>query len=232
MSLLVVLKLLCDVLFYLALASSFADKFGARPFLILPVLVLAACWWLSFRLREKGWLRFVPLLGMGLLVPLLSGRTELILFAPAALYCVVLAARDFYGVAQDGYAPLFSIMSRILLGYLFFAVFFVGLDGLERAVLPYTVAFLVCSVLLLRLSRLDEVTLSQPAFQWMNLAYVAGAVVLALLCASPQGRTLALSAGGFVGYYVLRPVVGAVLFVVSGGLNLVARWLRSTVCSS
>lgn len=183
MNLVFFLKTFSDLCYY-GIFSAFIASFYGLTGSILPQLAaisLAAALCRAVEGKAPGSpLHFGPLL-LCLPALLLSTRTaELVILVPAvayAVFCVV--SRRMHPTYYES-TDTFLLQLKLLPLPALFAVVLLQLDRLEAYSLPYVLAFLLASVMLLRMLRHDEATLRQPRFRLMNGLSLA---VLCLVCA-------------------------------------------------
>lgn len=215
MNLALFLKMFSDICFYLAFGCFFGSTFGQQSFLMPAAALMALCAvaarWIDGK-KPGSLLRFTPLLLFGALAlypPDLQGW--IVLIPPAGFLVYALWKRDLtpsYYQENDN----FFLMLKIPILPLISALLLMQKTRLERFALPYLVAFLLGSVLLLRLLRHDEETMSRPQFRVMNLLAVAGAVLGAVIVFSKPFRhgvaaILSLILTGIVDviFFLLKP---------------------------
>lgn len=216
MNLVFFLKIFSDVCYYLAFACFFGSTFGQESFLMPAAALLALCAalgrWID-RKKPGSFLRFFPMLLLGALAidpPELAGC--IVLIPPVGFVLYALWRRRFtpnYYQENDN----FFLMLKIPVLPLVFAILLMEKARIERFSLPYLVAFLLSGVLLLRLLRHDEETMSRPQFRLMNLAAISGAVLAALVMFSPffrravaKGLSLLLSGVVSLLFYLFKPL--------------------------
>ena len=211
------LKIFSDICYYLAFACFFGSTFGQESFLMPAAALLALCALLSRLIDEKkpnSLLRFLPLLLLGALAadpPDIAGYIVLILPAGYVIYSVW---RRRFTPSYYEQIDKFSLMLKVAVLPLIAALLLMEKARIERFSLPYLVAFLLCSVFLLRLLRHDEETMSRPQFRIMNLLALPGAVLTSLILFSRPFRRavlkiLSLLLGGVASliYYLFKPLI-------------------------
>ena len=216
MNLALFLKIFADVCYYFAFACFFGSAFGLErtlmPVAALLAVIAVVARWIDGK-KPGTILRFLPLLLLGALI-----------YYPSELagYIVLVLPVGFVGytIWKRGFTPNyyqendnFSLMLKIPILPLVAALLLMQKSRLEQYALPYLVAYLLATVLLLRLLRHDEETMSRPQFRVMNLLAVAGAVVAAVVVFSKTfrhavGTLLSLILSGImeVVFFLLRPL--------------------------
>lgn len=221
MNLVCFLKILCDLCYFGTFACFFAGSFGLTGSLIpqfcLVALVCALSRLLEDHFPAKPRLRFLPLPLLPLVLLLPAQTAGRILLLPAILYVVWTAWRSAYDVDYFQAVDTFRLELKILPIPAVFALIAQQGSRLERFSAPYLLVFLLCSVLLLRMVRHDEDTLSQPRFRLMNGLSLAAVLAVCGLVGSPAFRGLLLWLAKALWRLVSWPLL-AVTVAVGGGL--------------
>ncbi|MCC8099575.1 MAG: DUF4129 domain-containing protein [Clostridiales bacterium] len=230
MTALVLLKLLSDLGIYYAFGGFFAALAGAEaPLLLAAYGVQSAVGLLTYLLRERGWLRFLPLalLAVGWLLPG-GSLAAWVAIAPPALYVIWLAAGTRYLPEQSRQLDIFSVFWKALLVFCLFLLMVGCGDLLAAITIPAGLIGLACCVLLNRSLRHDLAVCCQPRYQAMNLALTAG-IGLAALGLSSRGFLHGCAAAlRWVYETVFAPILMA-LFQLLGAAIQVVLWLFSWV---
>ncbi len=186
MILMVFLKTAAEVGFFYTLAGIIGHFFGLDDVcLLLSVIVFAVFMTLSYLLRNRKVLRFVPLLGLGC-VALLPGfnLTAAIVMAPMAVYLVIIAAKDTYEPDRERQTDFFSLYWKLAIAFLVIAAVAGKMPLVKGQTIPLILIVLTCSVLLMRALRHDRTVYDKPSYQLVNLLIVAGVGVVAFLISS------------------------------------------------
>ena len=217
------LKILTDLCYYGTFAAFFASIYGLTGS-ILPQFALLALAAALSRMADRKHpgkpVRLLPLVLCLLAFAIPTQTAGLVILAPAALYVMFCCAT---GRTQPRYYDTMDTFSLELKLLIFPAMFAVGLVQLRRAEqfsLPYLLVFLLGSVLLLRMLRHDEATLSQPRFRIMNGLSLA---LLCLVCGflgSPLFRSLAAAM-----FKAIWRVLSIPVLVVLGGVGMGLIWV-------
>ncbi len=189
MLILVFLKMLADLGFY----STFAGLLGAiptieiQPFVIVAsVPAMALVFTLSYLLRNRKMLRFLPFL----LVPLAAflpgfNLPAAVFLLPMVVYMVILAAKKLYEPDYPNARDLFSLYWKLAVVALIIATLSELLGGqktLSRETIPLILLTLTASVLLMRTLRHESSAYRRPSVVLLNvgilLFVLAGAFVL------------------------------------------------------
>ena len=227
MNLVFFLKIFADLCYYGMFAAFFASSYGLTGSLLpqFGLLALAAAF---SRMADRKWpklpLRFLPLLLCPVAFLLPTQTAGLVILAPAALYvvfcCVAQRTQpDYFSVADSFFLEL-----KLLIFPALMAVALAQLSRAERFSLPYLLVFGLGSVLLLRMLRHDEQTLSQPRFRVMNSLSVAALCLLCGIMGSPFFRSLLGT--------VLKAawkVVSFPIFLVLGSAGALLAWFLESV---
>ena len=227
MNLVFFLKIFTDLCYYGLFAAFFASIYGLTGSLLPQFALLslaAALSRMADRKRPETPLRLLPLLLCPAAFALPAQTAGLVILAPAALYVL------FCGVTrrtQPEYYPCtdaFWLELKLLAVPALMAVALMQAQRAERFSLPYLLGFFLGSILLLRMLRHDETTLSQPRFRLMNGLSILG---LCLVC-------------GVVGSELFRNLLGLVLkavwkvlsipaLLILGGVGAGMIWLLDSV---
>lgn len=180
MSLLVALKVVCDLSLLCCVAAVVAPWFTlSAGNLLLPLLCCGVGIFAAAQLSEKGRARYAGLVfcaaapflsetGVGLAVTLLM-----------ALYCVYIIHMDLLTLYYDGYHDFFLTGAKFVAGCFVFAS--INMDWLDM--MPYGVLYFAGGVFLLRMLRLGEHAGRQSLL--LNAAAMIGAMVVGCgLCAA------------------------------------------------
>ena len=204
MSLCFGIKALCDLSLYFIYAQIFCACFGVSLDGRLPLLLLAAAGGLCHALRERGWVRFAPLLLLPLCLLLLPGLPGLLTLLVPAAYLGVTAARGLFRIEHSECCDNFRRGALLLLPLLILPLF--GASRVwVRGVLPLAVLYLTCGVLLLRMLRHEPSVLSQPRFIALNSAVLLLTLAVTALLSSPMALEALKGGLGWVYLHVIMP---------------------------
>ncbi len=172
MNLVFFLKIFCDLCYYFVFAGFFAGAYGQNALQFPAILGLSFVACLCRLVWDKNpfkrwYLLPLPLAAAVFAIP--AQRAGYVLLIPAVLYVLwtVWSRRmqpDYYDAADH-----FRLELKILPLPLLFAIILQQASPVEQYSAPYLLAFLLASVLLLRMVRHDENTLRQPKFRLLNL---------------------------------------------------------------
>lgn len=147
------------------LMSFISDIFDLRLVHFGTLAFVAFVLWLSFLIRNK-WLgiRLIPLLLLGILVPIASIEDIVFVFVPIMIFTMYIIISDSYTVNQDEYTNMRGV-----------AVTYIALTGFVSLLIQgtgagYLGAALVCGIMLARDLRHDIATLKQPGYVTLNLS--------------------------------------------------------------
>ncbi|MCD8123994.1 MAG: hypothetical protein LUE23_03025 [Lachnospiraceae bacterium] len=230
---LVLLKCLSDLGFYYAFAGFFALLAGAEaPFLLACLGLQALTGTLTFPLRERGSLRFLPLsLLAGIFFLPGGGWTGWLAALPPAVYMIYLTAEKLYLPDWSAQVDIFHIFWKVLLGFCMLALL-VGCGAQLAAItIPAGLISLVCCVLLLRSLRHDLSVCCTPRFQAMNLAAAVGVLMGAAIFSSDAFLDAVRMFLAGVYQTVFYPLLLGCVYVLAGVLRVVV-WLFSRISFS
>lgn len=220
------LKILTDLCFYTCFSAFFAGLCGLES-TILPQLVLAAgaaafsraCW-----AKKPGPLRFAPLLLLAAIFVLPCETAGRAILLPVAAYVLWTVWSKRFDLSYFSSADVFSLECKLLPLPAVFALVMGQAEMIERFSIPYFLVFAFGSVMLLRMLRHDEATLSQPRFRLMNLLSLALLCLAGAAVGSPWFRQAVMSVLGAVWNVIAYPIfwvvggMAAIIAVVLGGL--------------
>ncbi len=219
MNLVFFLKIFCDLCYYAIFAGFFAGAYGQQTLQFPALLLLAAVACLCRLLwdREPFKRRYLIPLPLVLTVFAIPAQTAgTILLGPAVLYTgwTVWSRRmqpNYYDTADH-----FRMELKILPLPLLFAITLQQLTRIERFAAPYALAFVLASVLLLRMVRHDETTLRQPKFRLLNLLNLALVCLACAVLGSAWFRGLLLTGLKLIWKAISWPLLAVMLTVGVG----------------
>ena len=216
MELYVVMRFLCDFAFYFSTIGYLASYFGSGQPMIVPLLLLLLVGSLSYPLRKKGALRYLPLVLLLGCLPYAATPADWAVLGAAALYLVLAVAKGHYLPRYEDYHDFLSKGRWCLLAVYGGSLLFHYLRGaqvgilprLEEYGLPFLVMYLPCAILLLRLLRHEDAVLTQRRFQIQNLLTVLISLALGFAASSQtvlDGVAAALKA--FYHWVIMPPLL-------------------------
>ena len=211
------LKIFTDLCFYTCFSAFFAGLCGLES-TILPQLALAAAAGALARalwVKKPGPARVFTLFLLILCFVLPCETAGRVILIPATAYVLWTVWRCRFDLGYFAAADVFSLECKLLPLPALFALVLGEAATLERFSIPYFLVFALGSILLLRMLRHDEQTLSQPRFRLMNL------LSLALLCL----------AGAAMGSPWFRHAVSAVLKTVWSVVAVPLFWVVGGVAA-
>ena len=223
------LKIAADLAFYYTLVGPPSLHFGGSSGALLGCLLLVTlCFVLSYCLRNRGALRFLPLALVAgcFFLPGAETATGVVLL-PAWAYAVYLAARRVYEPEWSHQVDIFSLFWKLFLVYFAFELLLrVSDEAVTLSVMMGTV-MLLCSVLLMRSLRHDPQVYCQAKYQLLNLALVAAALAAAGLLSSRTFLNGCFAVLKTV-YLAVAKVLVQLLFWVIEGIAKLFSWLKIT----
>ena len=241
MLILVFLKMMAETAFYCTFAGLLGQIFDVdRGTVVLAVPVFALSFMLSYLLRNRKALRFLPLLLIGV-IGFLPGRSIPlgILLLPPAIYMIVLAAKKRYEPDHGSAVSILSLYWKLAIVAIIIAALIeygkTGVDPwgeilwesgenrmLSEETLPLVLMTLISLVLLTRTLRHDPAVQNSPKLVFVNLLTIILVSGFAFLLSSEWFRNGAV--------WVLRilatPIVYLLSFLVVGVTRLFM-WLMS-----
>lgn len=233
MTSLVFWKALFDQAFCYTFLGSLGAFFGARLWpMVLAGWLAALGAVLSFRLKERGQLRLLPLALplLALLSPGLSLAEALPILAGTG-YGLFAAYRQDYLPDYDRQTELFGVYWKALLALIVVGILFGQVEGVTAVTLPWGALGAACSVLLTRSLRHDPEVLSDRAFRLWDLVTVLSPALLALLLSSKPFLAGCAGILGAVYDHLIAPALN-VLFLCVGAVIYGLVWLFSLLIKS
>ncbi len=224
------LKMCSDLGILLSAAGFFAVEFGGHFLYMLGASVwLAVLFAFSAMLREKGWLRFLPLTA-GALCFLPGGlvMADLIVIGAACLYVIWLCFLGTYVPVWDRQVEIFSFFWKILAGVLVFEAV-MDLRTAAASTLPAGLITLVCCILLNRALRHEASVYRTLHFQLVNAAGLAGVGAAAVLLGSPVVLRAVGAALSWFYEHVISPILMALIWLfveLMKGFNWILQLIR------
>ena len=226
MAVMMALRITADLALFYTFGGFVAAKCGGTG-AVWGMIIQCLCFELAYALRERGRLRFAALVPMVLgWVIYARSLPDCILLIPAALYVIWLVAKEDFSLDYERHKSVFGGFLLALVIFLVVAWFMRSLDVFSAVAMPYAVAMLVCTVLLMRSLRHEKQVYCQRRYQLVNLAAVAAVGGAAWVVSSKTVR-------GGVGVllkafhqHILSPIfellLNALLYILQG-----AAWLFS-----
>ncbi len=223
------LKMTADLGILLSAAGFFALQLGghAAPLLLsLPVFALLFAF--SFLLKDRGILRFLPLIAAGLLFlyPGLSLTDAVILLTELA-YLVWLTVRQAYMPVWETQTEIFSVYWKVFLGVLILE--WLGAPAETRAMtLPAGLTASACCILLNRSLRHEPSVYRTLRFQAVNLIGLAAVGFAALLLGSETFLNLVGTGLGWFYNTLIAPLLMGIIYLFIQLIKGIA-WLFSFI---
>jgi hypothetical protein len=222
MTVLLIVKLLCDFSYYFLFAHYIGSFSGVSYSLPLTLAALVAAGTLSGLLEKRGKLRLLPAVAAFALLLQVRALPDAIVLLPPLLYLWTLCYKGLYWPDGDEYKDVFSIQWKLLLVLPLLLLLTLDLDAMQRNCLPLLVLFLATAVLSLRMMRHSPAVLSLPRFQVQNALTVA-AVGLAAWALSSDAFFAAVG-GVFAGIrWLLAPIAELVVWGLANGVGLLMK---------
>jgi hypothetical protein len=153
MTVLLIVKLLCDFSYYFLFAHYIGSFSGVSYSLPLTLAALVAAGTLSGLLEKRGKLRLLPAVAAFALLLQVRALPDAIVLLPPLLYLWTLCYKGLYWPDGDEYKDVFSIQWKLLLVLPLLLLLTLDLDAMQRNCLPLLVLFLATAVLSLRMMR-------------------------------------------------------------------------------
>lgn len=224
------LKMSSDLGILLSAAGFIAVTTGGHfIYMMLAALWLAVLFAFSALLREKGWLRFLPMAGAALcfLFPDMA-LTDYLVIGAACLYVLWLCYAGTFMPTWDTQKEIFSIYWKVLAGVFVFEAL-LDFSSAAASTLPAGVMALACCILLNRALRHEESVYRTMRYQLVNLAGLAAVAFAALLLGSPAVLGAVGAALGWIYDNLISPVLMALLYVfiqLIKGISWLFSWIH------
>ena len=223
MILIFVLAIISDIVFYMMIANFVTHaEFGSGVITLTPLVVMAIAAASSYMLNNiRPVLRFLPILLLSLCFHQVQNAGAFLLML---LPCLYLSLNIFN---KNFVFDIDRLRQKILLcmKLSFLPLIAVIFRGYEYLIAVYYFHFLfvyfVCAIYLMRVTRADIKTISNPKFIIINLATVIGSLALLSLLGSPQVMRLLLQGLRFVYFNFVIHILLFAANVVIGFLALI-----------
>lgn len=226
MAVMMALRITADLALFYTFGGFVAAKCGGTG-AVWGMIIQCLCFVLAYALRERGRLRFATLVPMVLgWVIYARSLPDCILLIPAALYVIWLVAKEDFSLDYERHKSVFGGFLLALVIFLVVAWFMRSLDVFSAVAMPYAVAMLVCTVLLMRSLRHEKQVYCQRRYQLVNLAAVAAVGGAAWIVSSKTVRGAAVEVLKVFHQHVLNPVLEFLLNVLLYIMQAVV-WLCS-----
>ena len=212
------LKVLCDLTYYFAVASTIGTAAGQTGLVPMTPLILTLCAFGYHFLSTKTekWYKYLPVLGVPLVFLFTGSRADVVVSVPAALYTCWYVWKRPYTPGHSTAISNFFMCLKILPFPVVLAFLAGDKAGIRDVVIPYFFMFLVLSVMLLRMLRHDAATMAQTRFKVLNLSGIAAVCAAGWLLSSGWMLWFFRLVGTGIAQYILKPVFSLFLYIVSG----------------
>lgn len=219
----VILKVCADLGFYLSVAGTLGAAFGAQSAqLFIGWFALTAAGLLSWLLRSRGVLRFLPLAAAAAALFCFAdfSTAETVVLLPELAYVVYLAAVRRFEADQEIERQAFSVLWKLLIAETLICLIARVPQYVTHVGLPIGLITMLCQILLIRSLRHEEEVRSRPRYQLTELLLAVSVAAVILLLGSETG--VHLIGAGLKGLYfaflfpLLSLLVRAAVFVFTG----------------
>lgn len=230
MTVIVFLKIVSDLGFYFTFAGFFASMAKASAVnMLISILVMGLSVAVSFMLRGKGRLRFLPI-ALSVLCVLLPGTSigGIIVLIMPVLYCAYVMAKELYVPEWDSQVSTFSLYWK-----LFFLLIPIGalagkISIIYSFVIPCGILTLVCLVLLMRSLRHEQEIYTSRKYQIVNLGILLAVGLLALFLSSDLFLGAVVAFFKAIYTYIVSPILLVIIYVILAVMKVLA-WLFSFI---
>ena len=225
MLILVFLKSLSDAAFYMTLAGSVAVGAGVPAAAVYAsVFISGAAGAVSWLMREKRQLRFLPVILYGLLFLFDIKAALYLFFAPLAGYSAYTAYKKSFEPDLTGQQSIFKLFIPLFLFLLLFTVL-ISRDSAVWSICLYSgIIMLISSVMIMRTARHDREIIASSRFQALNAAVIAAFLIIVSLLGSKEAASPFLNLLLKL-YLLLADVLVYVLSLIIKLLTPVFNWL-------
>lgn len=224
MLMMVLLKIISDLGFYLTVVGFLLAHFGAKPELMFAGAgIVSAAFLCTYFLRERGILRFLPLLGLAGLY-FLPGMEiiDYVTAAPMAVYTVFLCISKAYEPEWDRQVSILSLFWKVFAGVFLLNILFGDPEFLIRTAIPAGIVTLAADILLARSLRHEPSVYRSARYQLVNLAAVAAVLLVAAFLSSPVFLSAVTTALVLFYEHVAGPLL---MFLIYAAIGLARRAL-------
>ena len=214
MILVFVLTMISDIAFYMIFANFITHaEFGSGVVTLVPLIVMSVVATFSYLLNNiRPVLRFLPIL----LLPICFYWTQntgafLLLLLPCIYLSINISEKNFtFSMDRLRQKILFCMKTSFLP---LVAIVFMGYEYLISVHYFYFLfIYFFCAIYIMRVTRADEKTISNPKFIMINLATVTGSLVLLSGLGAPQVMRVVMQIIGFI-YFNL--VLHGLMFAIN-----------------
>ena len=179
MILVLYLKTLCDISYYMCYGSFMVGMLGTSSYLLCCTLLLSLCIPLSMVIDSKSPktpLRFIPIAAASAVVILLQDVVTALILTPAVVYIFYISMKRLYHTSYGHTLDSFYTLIKPLALFTGIAVISPIRGELAAHSMPFILIYLIGTLLLIRMLRHTEDTLDQPGFLIMH------AITIAIVC--------------------------------------------------
>jgi len=171
------LRMLTDLSLFYSFAAFIAASYGGSG-IFVGALIQCLCFGLSSAAGNKRPLRLLSLIPMGLCWYLYrTSLADCLLLIPTTLYIIRLVFKGDYALDHARQSRIFSLFLKIIPFFIIFGFLIGKGTSVTQITLPFTAAFLIGSVFLLRSLRHTPKIYCQKKYQLVN-AFALTAVVV------------------------------------------------------
>ena len=178
------LLILCMLSFYFSTMGFLCFAAGMTGGMAVPFALLVSGWFVSYLLRDKGALRFLPLFLVAGCFAYVRNVADAVFLVPVCGFVIFAVAKNFYG---PDYRKLINIYFRCFIAVVIGTVLSILLpesDTEKWLILIYSLIFMLSGVLSCRILRQADGTLRQWKFRAVNIAMMVVLCVVALFLSS------------------------------------------------
>ncbi len=230
MPMIVLLKILSDLGFYYTFVGTAAAALGSSSIAILIAMgVESICFTAAFALRNRGWMKYLPV-GVMALCFLIPGAdiAGIIAMAVPIGYSAWLVHDGTYIPDWSKQVSIFRFFWKVLLAGAVVALAFGFYREAAAVGAPASAITMICQVLLMRALRHDTSVYSQKKYQMMDLSIVLLLALVAAFMSTNFFLDTCSVALEYIYQYGIRLLIMGALYVVLQVVNFVV-WIFSFI---
>ena len=210
-------KTICDLSLWFASAGLILSIFGSFGASVWPAAIMAAVSAVCRALDgKKQWIRLLPLIALGGCAFFIQSVLDALLIVPPMVYVVLIHVGARYSLQYESSKKYYRITAMVLLAVTFLAAVSGGAEIVEKRMLIYLTAFLLCGVLMLRQLRSDEHMQREWRLRLIDTGLLAGCLAAVFFFSS---NWFVGAAGGVLGAFnnaVIKPTADFINGLLGG----------------
>ncbi len=216
MELLVLLKLVSELSFYLMFSTFFGALFGLETTLLIPMVILALSGFFCWILRNKRLpIRLLPLLAILPCCFFTKTIAGYIVLLPPAVYISFISVKKYFACERGMFLGI--LRRGTLLGCILCIVsLFLPVPEISASgVLTYLLIFILTGILLSRMLRHDEASLSSKKLKLINLVSLISICLIGWFFSTSVFLGAAGAFASIIYRYLISPILLGVIKLIS-----------------